>query len=63
MSLTANDIAEIKATWAIPVASPSESGQAILLEYFRRYPNNLQKFKDFKDMTLDELKVSADIFV
>lgn len=57
MSLSANEISEIKATWAIPVATPSESGKAILLEFFKRYPANLQKFRDFKDMTLDELKV------
>lgn len=58
MALTAQEIADIKTTWAIPVATPSESGQAILLEFFKRYPNNLQKFKDFKDKTLDELRVS-----
>lgn len=57
MSLSANEISEIKATWAIPAATPSESGQAILLKFFGRYPANLQKFRDFKDMTLDELKV------
>lgn len=40
------------------MANPSESGQAILLKFFERYPSNLQKFKDFKNMSLGELKVN-----
>lgn len=57
IELSDNDILEIKATWKIPMANPSESGEAILLKFFERYPSNLEKFKDFKEMTSDELKV------
>lgn len=55
--LSDSEIIEIKSTWRIPMANPSESGQAILLKFFERYPSNLQKFKDFKDMSIEELKV------
>lgn len=60
--LSDSDIIEIKTTWRIPMANPSESGQAILLKFFERYPSNLQKFKDFKDMTVEELKVSNKMY-
>lgn len=63
MSLSDKDIFEIKTTWRIPMKSPSESGQAILIKFFERYPYNLQKFKDFKDLSLAELKVNSKVFV
>lgn len=62
MSLSAQEISDIQSTWTIPIATPSESGKAILLAFFTRYPANLQKFRDFKDMTIEELKVGKFLF-
>lgn len=60
--LSDTDIVEIKTTWRIPMANPAESGKAILLKLFERYPSNLQKFRDFKDMPIEELKVDKQIY-
>lgn len=60
--LSDSDIVEIKTTWRIPMENPTESGQAILLKFFERYPSNLQKFKDFKGMSIEELKVDTHIY-
>uniref|UniRef100_A0A1A9WJJ1 Globin domain-containing protein n=1 Tax=Glossina brevipalpis TaxID=37001 RepID=A0A1A9WJJ1_9MUSC len=54
--MNSDEVFEIKRTWEIPAASPTESGVAILIQFFTKYPSNLQKFSTFKDMTLDELK-------
>lgn len=56
--MNSDEVYEIKRTWEIPATTPTESGVAILIRFFTKYPSNLQKFSTFKDMTLDELKVS-----
>ncbi|XP_054725151.1 cytoglobin-1-like [Anastrepha obliqua] len=58
MALNAEDIVEIKKTWAIPVATPTDSGAAILLRFFTKFPSNLEKFP-FRDVPLTELNNSA----
>lgn len=50
----------IQQTWAIPAENPIDSGEAILLAYFERFPHNQQKFAAFKNVPLDSLKVSAN---
>lgn len=62
MALNAEDIAEIKKTWAIPVATPTDSGAAILIRFFTKYPSNLEKFP-FRDVPIAELHVSTWICV
>ncbi|KAL5289648.1 CYGB family protein [Megaselia abdita] len=57
--LSDGDIIKIKTTWRIPMEDPSESGQAILLKFFERYPSNLEKFKNFKGLSIEELKVNT----
>uniref|UniRef100_A0A1A9WJJ0 Globin domain-containing protein n=1 Tax=Glossina brevipalpis TaxID=37001 RepID=A0A1A9WJJ0_9MUSC len=54
--MNSDEVYEIKRTWEIPATTPTESGVAILIQFFTKYPSNLQKFSTFKDMTLDELK-------
>uniref|UniRef100_A0A1A9ZTC8 Globin domain-containing protein n=1 Tax=Glossina pallidipes TaxID=7398 RepID=A0A1A9ZTC8_GLOPL len=54
--MNSDEVYEIKRTWEIPATTPTESGVAILIRFFTKYPSNLQKFSTFKDMTLDELK-------
>ncbi|KAL9889526.1 cytoglobin-2-like [Glossina fuscipes] len=56
--MNCDEISEIKKTWEIPAASPTESGVAILIQFFTKYPSNLEKFSTFRDMTLEELKES-----
>lgn len=56
-----NEVYEIKKTWEIPAATPTDSGVAILTRFFTKYPSNLQKFYSFKDMSVEELKVSIYI--
>uniref|UniRef100_A0A1B0G6S1 Globin domain-containing protein n=1 Tax=Glossina morsitans morsitans TaxID=37546 RepID=A0A1B0G6S1_GLOMM len=56
--MNSDEVSEIKKTWEIPAASPTESGVAILIQFFTKYPSNLEKFSTFKDMPLDELKES-----
>lgn len=57
--MNCEEVCEIKRTWEIPAATPTESGVAILLRFFTKYPSNLQKFYSFKDLPLDELSVST----
>ncbi|XP_037954586.1 globin CTT-VI [Teleopsis dalmanni] len=49
------EIHQIKKTWEIPMENPAESGAAILLQFFTKYPSNLQKFSAFKDSPIPEL--------
>ncbi|KAM7359748.1 globin 1 isoform 1-T2 [Cochliomyia hominivorax] len=54
-----NEVYEIKKTWEIPAATPTDSGVAILTRFFTKYPSNLQKFYSFKDLPVEELKTNA----
>lgn len=56
-SLTPEQIAIIQSTWAIPAKNPIESGEAILMAFFEKYPKNQDKFKSFKNTPLLSLKV------
>lgn len=51
------EISVIKKTWEIPAAAPTDSGVAILIAFFTKYPSNLQKFPSFIDVPMEELKV------
>ncbi|TMW53284.1 hypothetical protein DOY81_001650 [Sarcophaga bullata] len=57
--MNCEEVCEIKRTWEIPAATPTDSGVAILLRFFTKYPSNLQKFYSFKDLSLDELSSNA----
>ncbi|XP_075146660.1 globin 1 [Haematobia irritans] len=54
-----DEVYEIKRTWEIPAATPTESGTAILMLFFKKYPSNLEKFSAFRDLPLDELSSNA----
>lgn len=56
-SLTSEQIAIIQSTWAIPAQNAIDSGEAILLAYFEKYPKNQDKFNSFKNTPLLSLKV------
>ena len=56
-SLTSEQIAIIQSTWAIPAQNPIDSGEAILMAYFEKYPKNQEKFNSFKNTPLLSLKV------
>lgn len=58
-ALTLKQRLVIKQTWAIPSRSPADSGEAILLAYFERFPHNQQTFFAFKNLPLDALKVNV----
>ncbi|KAI9579929.1 hypothetical protein GQX74_000717 [Glossina fuscipes] len=61
--MNCDEISEIKKTWEIPAASPTESGVAILIQFFTKYPSNLEKFSTFRDMTLEELKELKEVIL
>jgi len=48
--MNSDEVQLIKKTWEIPVATPTDSGAAILTQFFNRYPSNLEKFP-FRDVT------------
>ncbi|XP_068157538.1 globin CTT-VI [Drosophila tropicalis] len=52
--MNSDEVQLIKKTWEIPVATPTDSGAAILMQLFTRYPSNLEKFP-FRDVPLEEL--------
>lgn len=56
-SLTPQQITLIQSTWAIPAKNPIDSGEAILIAYFEKYPKNQEKFNSFKNTPLLSLKV------
>lgn len=56
-SLTPAQISKIQTTWAIPAANPIDSGVAILITLFEKYPKNQEKFHAFKNTPLPSLKV------
>ncbi|XP_031625243.1 globin CTT-VIIA isoform X2 [Contarinia nasturtii] len=55
-SLTPSQIAIIQSTWAVPAKNAIDSGEAILLAYFEKYPKNQDKFNSFKNTPLLSLK-------
>lgn len=59
MDITSQQIKIIKTTWAIPAANPEDSGEAVLLAFFEKYPHNQEYFKAFKNVPLETLKVHA----
>lgn len=56
-TLTPEQIALIQKTWAIPSQNAIDSGEAILLAFFEKYPKNQDKFSSFKNTPLLSLKV------
>ncbi|XP_001359265.2 globin CTT-VI [Drosophila pseudoobscura] len=52
--MNSDEVQVIKKTWEIPVATPTDSGAAILQEFFTRFPSNLEKFS-FRDVPLEDL--------
>ncbi|SPP84279.1 globin CTT-VI [Drosophila guanche] len=52
--MNSDEVQVIKKTWEIPVATPTDSGAAILQEFFNRFPSNLEKFS-FRDVPLEDL--------
>lgn len=55
--LTPEQIEIIQTTWAIPAANAVDSGEAILLAFFKRFPKNQSYFHAFKNVPLLSLKV------
>ncbi|TDG45078.1 hypothetical protein AWZ03_008503 [Drosophila navojoa] len=56
--MNSDELAMIKKTWEIPVATPTDSGAAILTAFFNRFPSALEKFP-FRDVPLEELPTNA----
>ncbi|KAH8326120.1 hypothetical protein KR067_002116 [Drosophila pandora] len=56
--MNSDEVQMIKKTWEIPVATPTDSGAAILKLFFTRYPSTLDKFP-FRDVPLEELPGNA----
>lgn len=56
--MNSDEVAVIKKTWEIPVATPTDSGAAILMQFFTLYPSNLEKFP-FSDVPLEQLSSNA----
>ncbi|EDV94939.1 globin-2B [Drosophila grimshawi] len=53
-----DEVQMIKKTWEIPVATPTDSGAAILTAFFNRHPSSLEKFP-FRDVPLAELPTNS----
>eukprot|EP00099_Drosophila_melanogaster_P003724 NP_001163625.1 globin 1, isoform E [Drosophila melanogaster] len=60
--MNSDEVQLIKKTWEIPVATPTDSGAAILTQFFNRFPSNLEKFP-FRDVPLEELSVSCTLHI
>ncbi|KAH8403424.1 hypothetical protein KR215_004227 [Drosophila sulfurigaster] len=56
--MNSDEVQIIKKTWEIPVATPTDSGAAILALFFNRYPSNLEKFP-FRDVPPAELSTNS----
>lgn len=56
-NMNSDELEMIKKTWEIPVATPTDSGAAILTAFFNRFPSSLDKFP-FNNVPLEELPVS-----
>ncbi|EDW66741.1 globin CTT-VI [Drosophila virilis] len=56
--MNSDELEMIKKTWEIPVATPTDSGAAILTAFFNRFPSSLQKFP-FHNVPLEELPSNA----
>ncbi|XP_030374170.1 globin CTT-VI [Scaptodrosophila lebanonensis] len=56
--MNSDEVAVIKKTWEIPVATPTDSGTAILVQFLKRYPSNMEKFP-FRDVPVDDLVTNA----
>lgn len=59
-TLTPEQRSAIQQTWSIPAQNPVDSGEAILLAFFERFPHNQQKFLAFKNVPLESLKVKCN---
>lgn len=57
--MNTDEVYEIKKTWDIPMANPTDSGAAILITFFTKYPSNIEKFPSFKDIPLRDLQENA----
>jgi len=53
--MNSDEVYEIKKTWDKPMENPTDSGVAILLKFFTKYPSNLEKFPTFKELSIEEL--------
>lgn len=62
-TLTKEQISLIQSTWAIPAKNAVDSGEAILLAYFEKYPKNQDKFSSFKNTPLLSLKVCLQLLL
>lgn len=56
-SLTQDQIKGIAESWKIPAKDIFGSGEYILYQYFKRYPNNQLYFDKFRGIPLEKLKV------
>ncbi|KAH8417272.1 hypothetical protein KR222_007756 [Zaprionus bogoriensis] len=56
--MNSDEVQMIKKTWEIPVATPTDSGAAILTKFFERYPSDLEKFP-FRDVPQAELATNS----
>ncbi|XP_055711127.1 globin CTT-VI [Phlebotomus papatasi] len=57
-SLTPEQIEIVKSTWVTVANAPEDSGEAILLRFFEKYPHN-QKYFPFRNVPRENLKGSA----
>lgn len=59
--LSAEHVKIINETWVTPWngGDCSDSGQAILIRFFGKYPENQNKFMAFKNKPITELKVRS----
>ncbi|KAL0124055.1 hypothetical protein PUN28_006089 [Cardiocondyla obscurior] len=55
LGLTAKQKRLVQSTWAIVRKDEVSVGVALLLAYFKEYPDDQKQFKSFKDVPLDEL--------
>lgn len=60
MNLTQEQVQILKTTWAIPLANPMDTGEAVLIAFFTKFPQHKEHFKAFKNIPTEQLKVKNE---
>lgn len=60
MNVTPEQVQILKANWAIPIANPMDTGEAVLIAFFTKFPQHKAHFKAFKNIPTEQLKVNDE---
>lgn len=60
MNITPEQVQIIKTTWATAIATPMDTGEAVLIAFFTKFPQHKDHFKAFKNIPNEQLKVKNE---